>query len=481
MLSKSSFIRGLKCHKCLWLHFNRPELRNPDLDMSRAISGTAVGELARGYFPGGELVEFERMRLSETLARTQQLIADGATVLYEPAFCFNELYCRVDILRRVGDGWEIYEVKSAATGEREDYIQDAAYQAYILRNCGLNVGRVSIMHINSKYVRNGAIDVHELFAVTDVTDKANELQDELATKAAELKGLLLQSEPVMDIGEHCSGGCDFDQYCWKHIPFPSVFDFSGMRKKKQFQMYYDGIVRMEDVPDELLTEKYQLQKLVWVDQSILVDGAAVEKFIADLEYPLAFMDFETASVAVPLYDGTCPYQQLPFQFSLHILRQPGGELEHYEYLADGVVNPQRDFINELLAVLPVSGHVLVWNQSFEKRILRDISAAFPEYSLQTNLVLARVVDLMKPFKQRAICHYGFHGSSSIKKVLPAMVPELSYDALEIADGGAAPNEWLRMVLEPDSGERNTIRRNLLAYCKMDTLAMVRILDVMSQL
>ena len=481
MLSKSSFIRGVKCHKCLWLHFNRPELRNPDQDMSWAAAGTAVGELARDYFPGGVLVEFDRMRLSETLALTQQVIANGETVLYEPAFCFDELYCRVDILRRVGDDWEIYEVKSSTTGEREDYINDAAYQAYILRNCGLNVSRVSIMHINSQYVRNGAINIQKLFAVTDITNKANGLQDELAIKAAEQKGVLLQSEPVLDIGDHCNGGCDFDQYCWKHVPFPSVFDFSGMHKKKQFQLYYDGHIRMEDVPDERLSEKYQLQKLVWIDKSVLIDEAAVEMFLNNLQYPLAFMDFETVSAAVPQYDGTWPYQQVPFQFSLHVLRQPGGELEHYEYLANGAVNPQRDFINDLLAVLPETGAVLVWNQSFEKRILREIKAAFPEYSAQIDAVLVRVVDLMKPFKQRAIYHYDFHGSSSIKKVLPALVPELSYDALEIANGAEAPAEWLRMVGEQDIDERNKIRRNLLAYCELDTLAMVRIVERMRQL
>ena len=204
-------------------------------------------------------------------------------------------------------------------------------------------------------------------------------------------------------------------------------------------------------------------------------------FLNNLQYPLAFMDFETVSAAVPQYDGTWPYQQVPFQFSLHVLRQPGGELEHYEYLANGAVNPQRDFINDLLAVLPETGAVLVWNQSFEKRILREIKAAFPEYSAQIDAVLVRVVDLMKPFKQRAIYHYDFHGSSSIKKVLPALVPELSYDALEIANGAEAPAEWLRMVGEQDIDERNKIRRNLLAYCELDTLAMVRIVERMRQL
>ena len=213
-----------------------------------------------------------------------------------------------------------------------------------------------------------------------------------------------------------------------------------------------------------------------------IDVDAVRNFLQSLWYPLCFMDFETTyMVPIPIYDGTRPYQQVTFQFSADVINKPGGELEHHEFLADGTTNPQREFVERLLTIVPSNACVLVWNQSFENARLKELADAFPEKSSEIDHLISNVRDLMKPFQDKSIYHWQFNGAYSIKAVLPALVPELSYDNLDISDGAAASSAWLRMIQSKDDEEKSAIRKQLLQYCHLDTLAMVRILEIMKDM
>ena len=213
-----------------------------------------------------------------------------------------------------------------------------------------------------------------------------------------------------------------------------------------------------------------------------LDAETIRSFLESLWYPLCFMDFETTvMVPVPLYDGTRPYQQVPFQYSVHILSEPGGDLEHHGYLSDGATNPQQEFLKGLIAIIPLNACVLVWNQSFEATRLKELADAFPERSSAIKRLINQIRDLMVPFRDKSLYHWQFNGSYSIKAVLPALVPGMSYDQLEISDGGEASAAWLRMVQANDSGEKAAIREQLLRYCALDTLAMVKILEKMQEM
>jgi len=484
-LSKSLYIKGLQCHKALWLQKYKPELKDEVPESLQAVfdSGTNVGILAQELFPGGLLVPYEGLTHQEQIEATRKAINDGMETIYEAAFSHNDIFIKADIIHKGTAGWELYEVKSS-TGLKDVYIEDIAVQYFVIAGSGLSLSKAFLVHINNQYVRHGAIDVQQLFTILDVTKEVISLQEHVRDAVAGMKDMLKKEIPAIDIGPHCKNPyeCDFKGYCWEHIPSPSVFDFKGMGKPNGFSLYQQEIVRMEDVPVDDLGWRQKLQLEGYMHHKNHCDVAAVKDFLDSLWYPLCFMDFETYfQEPVPLYDGTRPFQQVPFQFSLHILPERNGELQHVEYLADGAVNPQAEFLERLLASVPQNACILVWNQTFEISRLKELAAAFPEKAAAIEVLIANIRDLMIPFRNKSIYHWQFEGSYSIKYVLPAFAPELSYDNLEISEGETAASEWLRMTRTNDEAEKSLIRQNLLEYCKMDTYAEVRILEEMRKI
>jgi hypothetical protein len=484
-LSKSLFIRGLQCHKSLWLHRRRPELKDKVSESQQAVfdAGTDVGILAQRLYPGGAEVPYEGLSPAEQVAMTKDLIQKGSTTIYEAAFSHDQIFCKADILHLGAGGWELYEVKNS-TGPKEVYLNDIALQYRVICGSGLPIAKASLVHINNRYLRQGEIDVTGLFTILDITEEAITRQPEVAGKIGAMRDALAGDMPVIDIGPHCSDpyGCDFTGHCWAHIPENSVFDFSGPGKPNPYTLYREGILRMEDVPVESLKwrQKMQLEGLLTGKNQIKV--TEVRDFLDSLWYPLCFLDFETLFMApVPLYDGQRPYQQLTFQFSLHLINHPGAELCHSEYLADGTKNPQPGFLDALLAVIPEGACVLAWNQVFEVGRLRELAAALAYRSSEVHALMDNVRDLMVPFRKRDLYHWKFNGSYSIKAVLPALVPELCHKDLAISNGEMASNGWLQMVRSADPEEKDRLRRELLEYCHLDTLAMVRIWERMHQI
>jgi len=478
-LSKSLILKGLQCPRALWLTKHPPDFVFPDdpAREARYADGTAVGILAQQLFPGGTEVPFAGLTVAEQVARTAELLAVGAEVIYEASFAFDGIFVKVDILVRRGDAWEIHEVKSS-TELKDVHVDDLAIQDYVLRRAGVPVSRLLLVHIDNSYVRQGALDVQQLFASEDVTEAARSRQASLPETIASLRAMLAEpGEPEIRIGLQCEDPyeCDFIPWCWRQIPEDSVFDLSGSRRVK-FALYDEGYVNLVHVPLARLSEKQRFEAVATLNQQDHADPRAVRTFLDTLWYPLCHLDFETVSAPIPPYDGTRPYQQIPFQYSVHRQAEPGAAIEHRAFLAEPGCDPRRELAERLLADIPAEACVLTYNQVFEIGVLRQLARHFPDLALELEKLIANVRDLMAPFRSRAVYRWPMKGSCSIKQVLPAMVPELSYQGLAIADGETAMRAYREMGVTLDPQRVAEIRQQLLEYCRMDTWAMVRILD-----
>jgi len=487
LLSKSSFIKGLQCEKHLYLYKYHYKEMDELSEMQKSIfkRGTNVGELAQQLFPGGEVAaQGDPPNYEKALLRTQELIKSGAKVIYEAAFTFNEVLSIADIIVKEGNYWKIFEVKSS-TSISETYINDAALQYYVISSQGIKVKDFSIIYINNQYVRNGKLDLGKLFTTESVLGLILPLQDSVKENIVKFKKVLLKKQiPDIDIGEHCYQPyvCGFYNYCRKHIPENSIFDFSGMHLAKKYELYREGIVKLEDVPKEYpLNKNNQIQLDVYKKGKPLIDKEAIKNFLSDLNYPLYFMDFETFQPAVPLFDNSKPYQQILFQYSIHYKESKKSELKHYEFLAEQGEDPRKKFIEGLLRDTKNPGDIIVYNKTFEITRLKEIARDFPEYADEIEKRINRVKDLMIPFQKKYYYAPEMQGSYSIKFVLPALVPELSYDELEINEGGLASIAYESVQMESDLMRIADIKQQLLEYCKLDTLAMVRILEKLNKI
>jgi hypothetical protein len=487
LLSKSSFIKGLQCEKHLYLYKYHYKEMDELSDMQRAIfkRGTNVGELAQKLFPGGEVAASgDPPNYEKALKKTKKLMDNGATAIYEAAFMFNEVLSIADIAVKEKDKWKIYEVKSS-TSISETYLNDAALQYYVISNLGIKVKDFSIIYINNQYVRKGNLNLEELFTTESVLEKISSMQDYIKENVKRLKKVLLRKQiPDIDIGEHCYNPyiCGFYNYCRNHIPEDSIFDFSGMHLTKKYELYRDGIIRFEDIPGGYpLNKNNRIQLEVYNSGETLIDKDAIENFLSDLNYPLYFMDFETFQPAVPLFDESKPYQQIPFQYSLFFKKNEKSEPEHFEFLAEPGEDPRVKFIENLLKVTSGKGDVLVYNKAFEITRLKEIARDFPKYFSEIEKLIDRINDLMIPFQKKYYYSPEMKGSYSIKAVLPALVPDLSYDKLEINEGGLASVAFESLQTETDMMFIAEIKEQLLEYCKLDTLAMIRILEKLEKI
>lgn len=372
----------------------------------------------------------------------------------------------------------------STTSVKEVHIPDAAIQYYVINGCGLDIADVSIVYLNNLYTRQGDLDVKELFTIQSVMAEALEIQDSVKENIIRFKKLLVGKQiPKIGIGPYCGDpyDCSFLGYCWKDIPEPSVFSIAGMKKKKKFEMYDGGIIRLEDIPDDYpLHDTQWLQVNSYKNGTLHIDKQAVRDFLDSLTFPLYFLDFETMNPAVPLFDNSRPYQQIPFQYSLHYKETQISEEFHLEFLADAVGDPRVPFLDNLLKDLGSNGDILVYNMTFEATRLKELALDFPDYAGRIENVLSRMKDLMIPFRQKQYYAPAMNGSYSIKAVLPALVPEMSYAELEIGEGGTASRVFEGLYFEKDQNRVNEVRRQLLEYCGTDTLAMVKIFEVLNK-
>jgi hypothetical protein len=486
-LSKSTFIRGLQCEKSLYLYKHHFRLKDPTPSALQAVfdQGTDIGILAQELFPNGVDASPENhFKMVESIGKTLDFIHKGETIIYEATFLYDDVLAALDILVKDHEGWKAYEVKSS-TKVSDTYVKDAAIQYYTIVNSGIDLKDIFIVHINNQYVRNGELNVTELFTIKSVYNQVLEFLPRIPNEVRRLKSVIESPEiPQKDIGPHCSVpyDCDFKGTCWKHIPDYSVFNISILNKSKQFDLYHQGVITLDqiDLNNTSFNSNQILQVQSEVDGTTHIDKDQIRNFTNELSYPLYFLDFETMGPAVPKYNGSRPYQQLVFQYSLHIQETSNSEVIHKEYLADPTEDPRIGFIDQLIQDCGTSGDILVYNIGFERGKLNDLIEVFPKYSNELGGVVNRLKDLMIPFQQKWYYTPEMRGSYSIKYVLPALVPELSYNDLDIKEGGTASNTFLSMVNGTFEGDVEETRRQLLEYCKLDTFAMVKILEKLRQ-
>ena len=487
-LSKSTFIKGLQCEKALYLHKHHYKLKDSISNSLQAIfdRGTNIGILAQELFPNGVDASPEHyFKMHESISKTLDLIKKEETIIYEATFQFNDVLAALDILVKHDEGWKAYEVKSS-TSISETNLKDAAIQYYTIKNSGIDLKDISIVYINNQYIKDGELDIHQLFTIESVYDQVLDFLPRIPNEVRRLKYIIEGTEvPQIDIGPHCSDpyDCDFKGTCWKNIPDYSIFDIANLASKKKFDLYNQGVITLDqiDLDEVSLSSNQVLQVQSEINGTCHINIEEIRNFTDDLNYPLYYLDFETIGPAVPKYNGSRPYQQLVFQYSLHFQVTPISKLEHSEYLADPLQDPRIRFIEQLIQDCGSNGDILVYNIGFERGKLNDLIEVFPEYSDKLRGIVNRLKDLMIPFQQKWYYTPKMKGSYSIKAVLPALVPELSYDELDIKDGATASNTFLSMVNGTFKGDVKETRNQLLEYCKLDTFAMVKILDKLKEI
>ena len=487
-LSKSRFIAGLQCEKRLWLEIHDRSLADEVDDMTQGIfdQGHEVGELAQTLYPGGVLIDEDYLHIPDAVKSTEKAVQKGANDLYEATAIHARYMARVDILHRVepeGNEWDIIEVKSS-TKVKNEYLYDLAIQKYIFEGAGYRIRKTFLCHINNQYVRQGQLEARKLFTLSDETDKVNRL----AVKINLMTEKFLQvadspKVPEIAIGERCSNPyeCPFIGHCWKDIPKDSVFTLINGRELSD-SLYQQGIVKIADIPKTILLSPKQRRQVEVAQTNEPYWGfKGVNMFLKELEYPLHFLDFEGYNPAIPPYDGIRPFQQTPFQFSVHVIEKPGADLIHHEFLPTGAGDPREPLVEKLLNSIGPTGSVVVYYAQYEAGVIRNLAEVFPKHQPALQSLIDRISDLIAPFKSRDILYPGFLGSAGLKNVLPILVPDMTYEGMEIGEGGAASMAYLRLI-DPQvpKGEKENIRKDLLAYCGQDTLAMVKLVDVLRE-
>ena len=503
-LSKSRYTAFCQCSKNLWLKVYKPEEATVDASLeARFEIGNEVGDLAMGLF--GSFVEVTAKRedcnldLMEMVEMTKKEMERGTENICEASFTYENNYCAVDILRKNGDGWDIYEVKSSSFPEfngqeakLEKYAPDIAYQKWVLTQCGVKVKGTYLVCLNSDYVRQGNLDIQKLFVIIDMKEQVeNEFQKVSNSVKMAMKVINSEDEPDLDLSEHCAKPykCAFLEYCKRlhGIPAdkPTVFDLYRITFKKALDYYHNGQFTFDDLSSVKLNDKQQMQIDATKKGCEFINPKGIREFLDKLTYPLYFLDFETMQNAVPQYDGAKVYAQITFQYSLHIKKNATAPYEHREFLAPSDGNdPRRPLAEQLCKDIPKNACTLAYNKAFECGRIRELSTLYPDLSDHLLNIADHIIDLIDPFRAGDYYVPAMGGSFSIKSVLPALFPddhELNYHNLDsrCRNGGDAMTIFPRIKdMEPE--EAAASREALLRYCELDTLAMVKVWEKLKE-
>ena len=495
-LSKSKYTGLWQCPKIAWLRQYKPEAATTDeMVEARFVAGNMVGDLAMGLF--GDFVEVttyngEKLDLPKMIEKTVIEMEKGTENICEASFSYNGLYCAVDILKKDGDGWAIYEVKSSTkhmnddgsyTDDKEVYVADISYQKYVLEHCGVKVTGTYLVCLNGDYVFDGTLDLSQLFFISDVSDEvpAETLKIEPNLAIAE-KVLTSDEEPDIDLGIYCKKpyDCSFWKYCSKNIPEQSVFKLYRLPSKKKFEYYHNGWITYRDLIDNApITNEKQLRQIEFAleDKGTYVNKTEIAVFMQSLSYPLYFLDFETMQPVIPEYVGTKPYAQVPFQYSLHYIEHEGGELKHKEFLAESGTDPRRALAERLCEDIPMNVCVTAYNKAFECTRIKELAETYPDLSEHLTNIRNNIVDLLVPFQSGWYYNKAMGGSFSIKSVLPAIFPDdpsLNYHNLEGVHNGGEAMTIFPKIQHMSPEDQKIARHNLLKYCELDTYAMVKV-------
>jgi hypothetical protein len=483
MLSKSRYLNGIQCPRLLWISCNEPErIPKPDAATQHVFDqGRFVGELAKKLFPNG--IDIPQGDFMENIATTKELLAKRKP-LFEAGIRSEKIYCRVDILNPVNDDeWGIVEIKSS-TSVKDVHIDDVSFQKFCCEKAGLKIKTCKLGFINNQYVKEGEIDPTKLFVLEDISTRVEETADSIEERVFHLLQVISNKTcPEVSIGRHCLAPyeCPLRAECWAFLPENNVFDLRG-GKTNQFSLYEQGITSIKGIPDDIpLSKQQQIQKECVITGSVHVEKEEIRQFLSRLKYPLYYLDFETFGPAIPIYDGTRPYQDIPFQFSLHVVEDDASEPLHHSFLAERGEDPRPQILHELQRLLGSEGSIIAYNAGFEEGVLKELVEAFPEYSDWLEGILARMIDLLFPFTNFHYYNASQKDTASLKKVLPAVTGR-GYEEMGIGAGMDASVAYGRIMYGNATGEEITkVRADLLKYCKLDTEGMIWILSELRKL
>ena len=474
-LSKSRYASGLQCPKMLWWKVHEPDA--PELVADEGLQailtrGQKVGELARAQVPGGVLIDLPYYEFEGKVAATAKALADGARAIYEASFLEDGVFVAVDILERRRNGFVLAEVKSTLD-VKEEHLPDVAVQMHVVRRAGLTVRRAEVMHLNRECRYP---DLSNLFVRESVTARVRPALRAVPQKIASLTAAVAGPLPDVPTGPHCSAphACPFLRRCWPPLPDHHVSTLYRIRASKVVTLLADGIKTLHDLPLDFAASGPALRQIRSIKAGEAIIERGLRRDLARLKLPIAFLDFETISPAVPVWPRCRPYEQVPVQFSCHVLG--AGDLKHHEWLAEGPNDPREEFARKVISACEGTKTVVAYNAPFERRCINAIADALPHLRPDLKTLTERLRDLL-PIVRDHVYHPDFGGSFSIKEVLPALIPGFGYDDLVIQGGSAATTALEVLLLDADalnSENRQALRKNLRRYCERDTFAMVRL-------
>jgi hypothetical protein len=480
-ISKSKFVAGWQCLKRLYFIVHEPDLTGDveATDLAIMQQGREVGELARGLFPGGVVVKAGG--LAEAIRTTRELVANPEVpAIFEGAFEDSGVYVRVDILQRRKDNrFRLIEVKSSAS-LKDEHLPDVAIQAHVVCQSGIDLASSFLAHINRGYVYpGGVIDPWRLFRIKNLTRRVEKLQVKVSSQLqAELDAISKPTPPDIQRGPQCTDPrpCEFYDSCNPPIPEDHISYLPRISTKIIVKLRELGVSSIRDIPDDYPLSERLRHACTSVQTGQSWFSSNLKGELSALQYPVCFMDFETVNPAIPRFPGMRPYDHIPFQWSVHVQGRPGEAPEHHEFLASDRRDPRREFIMSLCGALGQQGSIVVYNGSFESQRLSELAEWLPEFSEGIEGIHGRLWDLLPVVRDR-VYHPVFAGSYSLKAVLPAFVPDMTYEGMDVADGQQAGLAWEAMVRgDADQPSREGLRKALLDYCGQDTLGLVRVLD-----
>jgi len=484
-LTKTDYILYRECPKNVWYKIHKPDVYSEselsEFEKSIMETGNEVELVARKLFPTGILIERRDAKAQET---TQNYIAKKQEVLFQPIFVKDDYLAAIDILKfePETDSYSVYEVKSTNDVDNKTHYHDLSFQINLLKKHGLKIDKAYIIHLNSGYVRSGEIDITKLFKIVDVSSEVESIAESVAIESVEaLKYLSQDNEPngyCCCIYKGRSKHCSTFQHANPDVPEYSVHDIAriGNSKAKLKELIDNNIFHLNTIPSHIkLTDIQQGQVDTYILNKVLVEKDKIKAEFDTLTFPLYFLDYETFPAAIPRFDGFSPYNQIPFQYSVDVLKSPESKPEHYEFLHVASDDPSKLFAESLQKHLGTTGSIIVWHKGFECGRNDEIAIRIPEMKSFMDSLKGRVYDLEDIFRKQYHIHRDFRGGTSIKRILPVLVSELSYKELEIRDGGSAADTWNKIV----SGNFNDTDKekavnDLTIYCGLDTYAMYAI-------
>lgn len=493
-ISKTDYLEYTFCKKNLWLKKHKPELflgvELSEFEKKIIEEGNAADKAARNLFSEGILIDFVGTSGVEI---TRDTLAKKPGVVFQGAFLVDDFFVQADILRfnDVLDGYELFEVKATNSVSRKvphHHVNDLAFQKIVIEKSGLKIVRAGVIHLNGEYKMTGnQVDYRELFIIEDLTDEVLEAEEDVRAQMMHLKNYVNDTE---ESGCECiykgrSAQCTTFQYSNPEVPEYSVHDLVRIGSSKRLLANWvdKGIYALEDIDDQKkLTEGKLLQYQAYIRGKPLIFHDAIAEDLNALEFPLHFFDYEGYSSAIPLFAGFGAYEQVPFQYSLHILHSDG-RLEHKEFL---ITNPENDLtlplIEKMRADFYDQGSVLAWHKSYESQRNSKLAELHPNHAEFLEDLNDRMYDLKEIFSKNNYVDARFKGSASIKNILPVLVPELSYKKLNVQKGDQAVERWEKLIdKNTPKEEKEQITKDLLEYCKLDTMAMVEIYNVLKGL